>query len=120
MRSSSTGSKTQKDLLTVDLLVEVAKTTKPGSKPRHEFCQKAKALTKFADLPGIKKLEKVHTKYVAKIPKLPTTKNSLPLQKNIGMTVDLAGALPHWLFMAAESARSTHWFQLVMVERHQC
>ena len=62
----------QKDLLTVDLLVEVAKTTKAGSKPRHEFCQKAKALAKFADLPGIKKLEKVHTKYVAKVPKLPT------------------------------------------------
>ena len=62
----------QKDLLTVDLLVEVAKTTAPGSKPRHEFCQKAKALAKFADLPGIKKLEKVHTKYVAKVPKLPT------------------------------------------------
>ena len=62
----------QKDLLTVDLLVEVAKTTKPGSKPRHEFCQKAKALAKFADLPGIKKLEKVHTKYAAKVPKLPT------------------------------------------------
>jgi len=52
--------------------VEVAKTTAPGSKPRHEFCQKAKALAKFADLPGIKKLEKVHTKYVAKVPKLPT------------------------------------------------
>jgi integrase len=62
----------QKDILTVDLLVEVAKTTSPGSKPRHEFCQKAKALAKFADLPGIKKLEKVHTKYVAKVPKLPT------------------------------------------------
>tara|TARA_Y200000002_G_scaffold363429_1_gene351473 strand:+ start:39 stop:1190 length:1152 start_codon:yes stop_codon:yes gene_type:complete len=62
----------QKDLLTVDLLVEVAKTTKAGSKPRHEFCQKAKALAKFADLPGIKKLEKVHTKYAAKVPKLPT------------------------------------------------
>ncbi|QNJ16763.1 putative phage integrase [Synechococcus sp. A18-40] len=62
----------QKDLLTVDLLVEVAKTTAPGSKPRHEFCQKAKALAKFADLPGIKKLEKVHTKYAAKVPKLPT------------------------------------------------
>ncbi len=62
----------QKNLLTVDLLVEVAKTTKAGSKPRHEFCQKAKALAKFADLPGIKKLEKVHTKYVAKVPKLPT------------------------------------------------
>ena len=29
-----------KDLLTVDLLVEVAKTTAPGSKPRHEFCQR--------------------------------------------------------------------------------
>lgn len=62
----------QKDLLTVDLLVDVAKTTKAGSKPRHEFCQKAKALAKFADLPGIKKIEKVHTKYVAKVPKLPT------------------------------------------------
>ena len=62
----------QKDLLNVDLLVEVAKTTKPGSKPWHEFCQKAKALAKFADLPGIKTLEKVHTKYVAKVPKLPT------------------------------------------------
>ena len=62
----------QKDVLTVDLLVEVAKTTAPGSKPRHEFCQKAKALAKFADLPGIKKLEKVHTKYAAKVPKLPT------------------------------------------------
>ena len=62
----------QKDLLTVDLLVEVAKTTSPGSKPRHEFCQKAKAIAKFADLPGIKKLEKVHTKYAAKVPKLPT------------------------------------------------
>ena len=68
-----------KDLLTVDLLVEVAKTTKPGSKPRHEFCQKAKALTKFADIPGIKKLEKVHTKYVAKIPKLPTDEELLCL-----------------------------------------
>ena len=62
----------QKALLTVDLLVEVAKTTKPGSKPRHEFCQKAKALAKFADLPKIKELEKVHTKYVSKVPKLPS------------------------------------------------
>ena len=53
-------------------MVEVAKTTSSGSKPRHEFCQKAKAFAKFADLPGIKKLEKVHTKYVAKVPKLPT------------------------------------------------
>jgi len=67
----------QKDLLTVDLLVEVAKTTKAGSKPRHEFCQKAKALAKFADLPGIKKLVKVHTKYVAKVPKLPTDEELL-------------------------------------------
>ena len=62
----------QKALLTVQLLVEVAKTTKPGSKPRHEFCQKAKALAKFADLPKSKELDNAHTPYKAKVLKLPT------------------------------------------------
>ena len=58
------------ELLAVETLVGVAKAMAPGSKTRHEFCQKAKALAKFAELPT-KELDKVHTKYRTKVPKLP-------------------------------------------------
>ncbi|QNJ13969.1 putative phage integrase [Synechococcus sp. A18-46.1] len=58
------------DLLTIEALVAVAKSLPAASKARHEFCQKAKALAKFAELPT-KELDKVHTKYRTRVPKLP-------------------------------------------------
>jgi integrase len=59
-------------LLSMDLLVAVAGTTKPGSRSRLEVCKVFKRLSRVADLTGLEQLDALRTPYEPVQRELPT------------------------------------------------
>lgn len=84
-------------LLTLDLLVAVAGTTKPGSRSRLEACKVFKRLAKVADLTGQEQLDALRTPYEP-------APRELPSDEELRVFLDAVRDHPRWGWATAALA----------------
>lgn len=84
-------------LLTLDLLVAVAGTTKPGSRSRLEVCKVFKRLAKVADLTGLEQLDALRTPYEP-------APRELPSDEELRVFLEAVREHPRWGWATAALA----------------